>query len=75
MTEPTPYERLMAEAIPTGRYYRAWRPTQPARPETTHEPRTSPEDAARHAAEAVAEMTEAGALLHLEAVPNPEKAA
>lgn len=47
MSKPTPYERLLAEELPTGRYLRAWRaPDRPREPL----PPTSPEDQRRHAA-------------------------
>ncbi|WP_431980047.1 hypothetical protein [Streptomyces qinglanensis] len=76
----TPYERLMAEEIPTGTFgggpYAP--PSQPpAAPAEPHTPRwtpTSPADAALHAAEAVAETGafETGRhARHLHPVPNP----
>lgn len=78
MSEPTPYERLLAEELPTGRFGGPYRPAPRPRLPQHLEP-TTPEDAARHAADldtaAAAFDTGRHARRHLEPVPDPEKAA
>lgn len=72
MTDHTAYDRLMAEAIPTGKFGGPYTPTPVARLPEHLEP-TSTEDAARHAAELAAEAAtfDVGRhARHLTAVPN-----